>query len=124
MMNFTLEIHSWLWKFFRPKLRPPHHRKFKKVPDVPHVPYRTLCELLTPPRLDIHIQAKQSTASLGPRFYSDTVDDFVKQTLWTQGILAVGYETTVEDPVGKHGLDILTDLFELLNGRLDLFTGI
>ena len=119
-MNLTLEIHPKLRQFFRPRPEPPSCPKFKPK-NVFDIPCQTLTEILTPSRLDIHIQAKESAASLEPRFYSDVVDNFLQNTLWTDRILAVGYEQTMEDPVGKHGLDILSDLFELLNGRLDLF---
>lgn len=122
-MTFTLETHPKLRKFFKPRPEPPPRPTFKlkSLPNVPSFPCRTLREILMPPRLDIHIQARECAESLGPRFYSDIVDDFMQNAPWTENILAVGYEQTLEDPVGKHGLDILSDLFELLNGRLDAF---
>ena len=117
-MNFALEAH--LRRFFRPRPQPPQRPQF--IPKLtPDVPVRTLSQLLTPPRLDIHIQAKDSAASLGPGFYSDVVDNFMKDTLFTENILSVGYEITIEDQVGQHGLDILSDLFGLLNSRLHVF---
>src|SRR5882757_2103691 len=120
-MNFTLEIHPKLRNFFRPRAQPPPFPEFKPK-YTSSLPCRTLSDILTPPRLDIHIQAQESAASLGPRFYSEIVDNFMeKNTLWTESILAVGYEQTMEDPGRIHGLNILSDLFELLNGRLNLF---
>ncbi|KAF8799155.1 hypothetical protein BYT27DRAFT_7264173 [Phlegmacium glaucopus] len=120
-MNFTLGIHPKLRKIFKPNPLPSTRSTFKHKIKT-DVPYAGIFnELLTPPRLDVHIQAQEPAAYLGPRFYSDIVEDFVKTTFRTESILSVGYERTMDDPVGKHGLDILSDLFGLLNGRLDLF---
>ena len=44
-----------------------------------------------------------------------------KNMLWTESILSIDYKRAEVHPAGKHGLDILSDLFRLLNGRLDIF---